>query len=122
MNLVSRPKEKTSRTLEKRLMIIICELTENEVTAGHRKLHIRDFINITGLVKSMARVMQHTHKINAHEILLVKPEGLRSFGRFGYIYIQTYTHTHTHTQCMYIHTRGDNIKIDIREIVRDYAK
>jgi hypothetical protein len=47
--------------------------------------------------------MQHTHKRDAHEILLVKPEGLRS-------------HTHTHTYMW-----GDNIKIDIREIVCDYA-
>ena len=29
--------------------------------------------------------MQHLHKRKAHEILLLKPEGLRSFGRSGYV-------------------------------------
>jgi len=85
MNLASHPKEKTRRTLKKRLITITSEPTENEVTAGHRKLHIREFINISGLVKPGARVMQHLHKRKAHEILLLKPEGLRSFGRSGYV-------------------------------------
>jgi len=55
-------------------MIITCEPTENEVTYRQRKLHIRGFIIVTGLVKARARVMQHTNKRNAHKILLVKPE------------------------------------------------
>jgi len=108
MNLVSHPKLKTRRTLKKRIMIITCEPRENEVMAGHRKLRIRGFKNITGLVKSRARVTQHIHKRNAHEILLVKPEGLRSFGRFGYVYVCVcvcvYIYIYTHT-----HTWGDNI-------------
>ena len=51
------------------------EPKENEVSAGQRKLYIRGFINITGLVKSRARVMQQTHKRNTDETFLVKPEG-----------------------------------------------